>query len=409
MSESLFAPFRGERFADPTTLGRRLAPPYDVIGPEQRAALAAQDPANLVHVDLPVAAEDRDPYGEAAALLESWRAGGILARDREPSAYVLRTTSRLEDGSASSRTGVFLAVAAEPFSARRVLPHERTHRGPKEDRRRLTLATGCNLSPVFLLAPDPSGELSRLLERVTAEAPWAFVQAVGAKQEVWVALADRALELAAAAGTTPAYIADGHHRYETAVMLRDEAPAQWRSGAARTLAHVVSFRDPGLRILATHRVVEGRPLERGAVLKAASPYFARALPGQSPTLRVAFADGSEAAMVLRAEADLSRATDLPAHPAVRALPVTVADAVFLRVVVAPLMGGVPSLRYTPSKEEACAAFGLGDVAVVLLLPPTRLEEVKQVADAGQVMPPKSTFFAPKVPTGVVLRPLDDEV
>lgn len=379
-----------------------------MIGPDQRAALAALDAANIVHVDLPAAPQGGDPYPEAARLLEAWRLEGILRRDAEPSAYVLRTTSEFEDAVVRSRTGVFLAVAAEPFEKGRVKPHERTHQGPKEDRRRLTHATGCNLSPVFLLAPDESGSLSGLLQEVTAGAPWAAVEAVGAKQEVWVVEGEPARRIAELAGADPVYIADGHHRYETAVLLREEVPQEWRAGAARTLAHVVSFRDPGLMILATHRVVEGPPLGREAVIKAANPYFARALPNQRPTLRVAFSDGSIASMVLRPNADLSPASDLVGHAAVRSLPVAVADAVFVHVVLASLMGGVPSLRYTPSEKEACAGFGLGDVAVVLLLPPTRLDEVRAVADAGQIMPPKSTFFAPKVPTGVVLRPLAGE-
>lgn len=379
-----------------------------MIGPEQRAALASSDSANIVHVDLPIAPAGGDPYAEAARLLDAWRSERILLRDGEPSAYVLRTTSRLEDGVVRTRTGVFLAVSAEPFEKGCVKPHERTHPGPKEDRRRLTRATGCNLSPVFLLAPDSSGSLSGLLQRVTAEAAWAVVEAVGAKQELWVVEGERARQIAATAGADAVYIADGHHRYETAVMFRDEAPPEWRAGAARTLAHVVSFRDPGLSILPTHRVVEGQPLERQAVLKAANPYFARALPNQRPTLRVAFPDGSEARMLLRPNADLSQASDLPEHAAVRPLPVAVADAVFVRVVLASLMGGVPNLRYTPSEKEACAAFGVGDVAVVLLLPPPGLDDVRAVADAGQIMPPKSTYFAPKVPTGVVLRPLAGE-
>ncbi len=377
-----------------------------MIGVEQRAGLAVQDPANIVHVDLPVAQQQgADPYAEAARLLESWRGQGILTRDKAPSAVVLRTTSAIGDV-VRSRTGIFLAVAAEPFSEGRVLPHERTHQGPKEDRRLLTLATGCNLSPVFLLAPDESGALAAGLQRVTAGVPWAIVEALGAKQEIWVTPGGEAERLAQTAGAQPVYIADGHHRYETAALFREEAKAEWRAGATRTLAHVVSFRDPGLTILATHRIVEGPPLDRQTVLKAASPYFARVQPHQQPTLRVAFSDGSNAAMVLRAKADLSQATDLPKHAAVRGLPVAVADAVFVKVVLAKILNGVPNLRYTPDEQEAMAAFGRGDVAVAILLPPTRLEEVRAVADAKEIMPPKSTFFAPKVPTGVVLRPLD---
>jgi uncharacterized protein (DUF1015 family) len=402
----LFAPFRGERYADARSLACRLAPPYDVISPARRAELAAQDPCNIVHVDLPEAAPGADPYAAAARLLGRWRSDGTLVRDPEPTAYVLRTSGPFPDGSTRQRTGVFLAVAAEPFSRGRVLPHERTHAGPKEDRRRLTHATGCNLSPVFLLAPDSSGALAEALAETTARAPWASCTALGSQHEVWVAAGRAALRIAEAAGREPVYVADGHHRFETAVLFRGEAPERWRDGAARTLSHVVSFRDPGLEILPTHRLVVGAPVTAETFRAAAAPYFGAAPRGGEPLVTAVFAGGAEAALVLRPDADLSAARDLPAHPAVRGLAVALVDAVAVGVVGAGLLGRAPELRYTPDAAEAREAARTGSCAFGLLLPPTRLEEVRRVADAGQIMPPKSTFFAPKVPTGVVLRPLD---
>jgi hypothetical protein len=186
-------------------------------------------------------------------------------------------------------------------------------------------------------------------------------------------------------------------------------PSQLKPGARRTLAHVVSFRDPGLAILPTHRMVDGKPLDRGAVLKAATPWFARAQPGETPVLTAVFADGSSAAMSLREDADLSAATDLPQHPAVRSLAVAIADFVFVKLVVEPLLGRTPTMRYTPVEAEARAAAADKKTALSILLPPTKIEEVQAVSDAGEYMPPKSTFFAPKVPTGVVMRPLEGEM
>lgn len=405
----LFAAFRGERYADAGSLASRLAPPYDVISPARRAELAAQDPCNIVHVDLPEAAAGGDRYREAARLLERWRADGTLVRDAQPAAYVLRTSGRFPDGSARRRTGVFLAVAAEPFARGRIRPHERTHAGPKEDRRLLTHATGCNLSPVFLLAPDSSGALVEALDETTAREPWARLTALGSQHEVWIAAGASAQRIAGAASREPVYVADGHHRFETAVLFRGEAPEPWRDGAARTLSHVVSFRDPGLEILPTHRLVTGAPVEPGAFRAAAAPYFSEAPRGEEPMLTVAFARGEEIRLVARPDADLSAARDLPAHPAVRGLAVAIADAVGVGIVGAALLGSVPELRYTPDAAEAREAARMGRCAFALILPPTRLDEVRRVADAGQIMPPKSTFFAPKVPTGVVLRPLDAPV
>jgi uncharacterized protein (DUF1015 family) len=404
----LFAAFRGEHFADAASLAKRLAPPYDVINPTQRAALAALDPANIVHADLPLAPNGGDPYPVAAELLRAWRAAGTLIRDAAPSAYVLRTTATLPDGSVRARTGVFLALSAEPFSAGRVLPHERTHAGPKEDRRRLMHATGMNLSPVFVLAPDEAGTLEGLLEEVERTAPWARCEAIGATHEVWIVAGERAERLARAAGEAPVYIADGHHRFETSVLFRGEAPTEWKAGAARTLAHVVSFRDPGLAILPTHRIVQGAPLSREVFLSAAQPFFTVPADAADATLIALFADCAEVPLRLRPDADLSRVRDLAAHPAVRELAVAIADAVAIRTVAASLMRGAPALGYTADAEEARAAACGAECAFAVLLPPTRIEQVRRVADAGQVMPQKSTFFAPKIPTGVVLRTFEGE-
>lgn len=408
----MFTPFRGLRYAAPETLSDRLAPPYDVITPEMRRELAKQDAHNIVNLDLPSAPEGEDPYKYAADLLGIWQRRGELVREADPSVYVLRTTTKLADGREIQRSGVFMAVAALPFApGSRVRPHERTHAGPKEDRRRLTVATGANLSPIFLLAPDRRGDIATTIERVTAGQPWATAEALGGRHEVWIVKGPMALRLATLASDENVYIADGHHRYETAVYLREDRdlPKKWAPGAQRTLAHLVSFKDPGLAILPTHRIVEGKPLERSAVLKAANPYFARTLKGQTPTLTVVFHDGTEAAMSLRVGADLSAATDLPQHPSVRDLPVALADAVFIKLVVEPLLKRPPAvLRYTPVESEAREAVKQDKVALAVLLPPTTLEQVQAVSDAGEYMPPKSTFFAPKVPTGVVMRLLDGD-
>ncbi len=408
----LFAPFFGLRYAEPAKVALRLAPPYDVITPAQRRELVKQDPYNIIAVDLPIAAPGEDPYVYAGNLMSSWLRRGILVRDEEPCAYVLRTTTRLEDGREVRRTGAHLALAAMPYTENgRVRPHEHTHAGPKEDRRKLTLATGCNTSPILVLAPDNRGEFAKTLEQITAQPPWATVEALGGVHEIWIAKAPFALRLATFASDSPVYIADGHHRYEMAAYMRDDRdiPAKWFAGAQRTLAHVVSFKDPGLTILPAHRIVEGKPLDRAEVLKAASPYFARALPEQAPALTVVFADGTEAPMVLRPEADLSAIADLPAHPSVRSLGVAVADAVFIGVVLQSLSKAKPTLRYTPAAAEARAAATSGNVGLSLLVQAPTLDEIRAVSDAGQYLPPKSTYFMPKVPSGVVMRLFDGEM
>ena len=192
-------------------------------------------------------------------------------------------------------------------------------------------------------------------------------------------------------------------------MFRDEAPAAWRAGAARTLSHVVSFQDPGLVILPTHRLLEGDPVEPAAFLTAAEPYFSEAPAGTQSTLSVVFKGGREVPLLVRPGVDLPPIDGHAVHPAVRALEVALADGLAVGVVAAALLGGPPALRYTADAAEAREAGRQGRCACALILPPTRLEAVRRVADAGQIMPPKSTFFAPKVPTGVVLRPFDAAV
>jgi uncharacterized protein (DUF1015 family) len=406
----LFAPFFGLRYAEPAKLATKLAPPYDVITPTERRELITQDAQNIVNIDLPVAAPGEDPYKFAAEMLASWQRKVVLVRDLEPCAYVLRTTARVE-GRDVQQNGAHLAIAAMPFaSGGRVRPHKQAHASPKEDRRKLTIATGCNVSPIFVLAPDGRGDIAATLQKVVAESPWARAEALGGLHEVWIVKAPIALRLAMLASDSQVYIADGHHRYETAVHLREgrEIPTAWQPGAQRTLAHVVSFKDPGLTILPTHRIIDGKPLDRAAVLKAANPYFARALPDQTPTFTAVFADGTEAAMVLRPEADLSAATELAPQPTLRSLPVAIADEVFVKVVVQAAAGAAPKLRYTPVAEEAREAVKKGSAALAVLLPAVTLDQIRAVADEGLFMPPKATYFAPKVPTGVVMRLLEGE-
>jgi len=404
---ALFTPFRGEHYADPASLERRLAPPYDVIGPAERERLAARDDANIVRVDLPVAPEGEDPYRLAARLLGEWRARGLVVRDGSPSAYVLRTTSTLEGGATRRRTGAFLALAAEPFGRGRVKPHEQTHKGPKEDRRRLTHATATNLSPIFVLAPDEDGRLAALLAEVVAQAPWARARAADADHEIWLVSGAAAGRIADAASAASVYIADGHHRYETAVTIRSEAPEEWRAGARRTLAHVVSFKDHGLEILPTHRIVPGAPAPREAVIERAVTRWFERCDASRAVLTLVCADGAQVPLAPQPQRDLSKVPGLPG-PWAWGLPSWMCDNLLVGVCAADLVGAAPAFRYTASAAEARSAAREPGVAFTVLLRATTLEEVKTISDLGQVMPPKSTFFAPKVPTGVVLRPLGGE-
>src|SRR6266511_4865265 len=211
----LVAPFRGERYAAVERLSFLIAPPYDVIDAAERARYAALDAENIVHVMLPEAPPGRpddDRYRVAAERLAAWRRNGVLRRDSNPVLYVLAQDFTLPTGERLTRRGVFAAVAAEGYEPRRVRPHERTHAGPKADRLALMRATATNIESIFLLAPDRDRALANALAGVTRGSPVASAELNGVHIRLWMVQDQSLIPMP----ESPLYIADGHHRYETA-------------------------------------------------------------------------------------------------------------------------------------------------------------------------------------------------
>jgi len=400
--KELVVPFRGERYRESKRLSRLIAPPYDVIDAAARARFAALDAHNIVHVMLPEAPPAGDRYAWAGEQLAAWREGGVLVRDMEPAAYVMAQGDRL---------GVFVALAAEGYGPRRVRPHEKTHAGPKADRLALLRATRTNLESLFLLAPDRDGALEQALAEVAQRSPDASAELDGVAIRFWLV---RDKELSGfPLPASPLYMADGHHRYETASAYAAENPA-----ADRVLAFVASARDPGLVVLPTHRLIHGAGRRVDAVVPAWRTLFdlAPVPPGVDPVayLRqlgrdrtaclVASPDGDQLGLALKPDARLDDFPDLGASAAVRALDVARVET----LVVKPLLradASTPTLAYTADAREALESARRG-ASTAVLLNPTRVEQVFAVADASDVMPPKSTYFAPKVPSGLVLRPCE---
>ena len=406
----LVAPFRGERYAARDRLGALLAPPYDVLSREERARYAANDPHNIVHLILPEA-PGGDRYTHAARLLAEWRASAVLEADPAPSVYVVAQDYALPSGERRTRVGMLAAVRAEPFGSRRVRPHERTHSAPKADRLALLRATRANLESIFLLAPDPDRALTRALAKAASGVPAARAELDGVGIRQWVVSGERAAELARLAGRTQLYIADGHHRYETAVAYAEEHPE-----ADRVLSFIVSTADPGLTILPTHRIVFGAGRDAARLVAAWREWFdvGRVAPCMDRVERlaelgrdrtaciVAFPGAYDVSLVLKPAVALESVPGLGRSAAVRGLDVARIEA----LVVQQILGAgtaTPSLSYTPDPRAAFEAVRSGHAAAAVLLNPTRVEDVLAVADAGDVMPPKSTYFVPKVPSGLVLR------
>ena len=411
----LVAPLRGERYAAGERLSALLAPPYDVISHEDRARYAARDPHNIVHLILPEAPpHGGDRYASAARLLAEWREGGVLRPDPGESVYVVAQDYALDSGERRTRIGMLAAVRAEPFASRRVRPHEQTHSAPKADRLALLRHTRTNLESIFLLAPDPDRALARALAKVASRVPAARAELddVGLRQ--WVVSGAPATELAALAGRAQLYIADGHHRYETAV-----AYGQEHHGADRVLSFIVSAADPGLTILPTHRIIFGPGRDPGKLVTTWREWFevGRVAPCMDRVERlaelgrertaciVAFPGAYDVSLVLKPGASLDGVAGLGRTSAVRSLDVARVEA----LVVQHIFGAgtaTPSLAYTPDPRAAFEAVRAGRAAAAVLLNPTKVEQVFAVADAGDVMPPKSTYFVPKVPSGLVVRRVD---
>ncbi len=402
-------PFNALRYEPARTggLGPVLAPPYDVIGPEERAALVARSPYNVVGIDLPADPAGGDPYAHAAALLAEWRAAGIVVRDEHPAIWVLEQEYTGPDGRAARRRGFLARIRVEPYGPGRVRPHERTHPGPKEDRLRLTRATRANLSPIFALYDDPQQAAWAALERHATGEPWG--QATdddGTIHRVW-RVSDPGAIAAVREALTPSelLIADGHHRYETARVYAEEIGGE---GPHRyVLACLVALQDPGLTVFPTHRLATGLDDRRREALHAALERDWE--PDGEGGLGMGYYDGIRDERLRLRDPGIADAA-LPGRPeAYRRLDTAVLEAL---VLTGPLglseddISHLHGLAYARTAEEARERVDSGEAGAAFLMAPTPVEQIRDVAAAGEVMPPKSTYFYPKVPTGIVFNPLD---
>lgn len=405
------------------TLDRLLAPPYDVISPAEREALAALSPFNAVHLILP-AGEGDARYEAAARTLRDFRARGILERDERPAVYRYQQVFDAE-GRNWTRTGFICGVRLRRFSEGAVLPHERTLSAPKADRLKLWRACRAVASQVFGLYADPAGEAEAAL---TAEGRPHLEGRTGdgVVHRLW-RLSDPAQHrrLAAAMASRRIYIADGHHRYETMLALRDELRPQ-AAGPRATIEYGSFFlcrmEDPGLRILPTHRVLHGlAAFPRADFLRAAQAYFSvsRGQSAEPDAVREALALGARSAptlgvacgdelffLSLRRDADLSR---IAGPPVLRRLDVTLLHSLLLEQVLGVTRAAQEEqthLRYVKDLGAALREARSGAAQAAFLLNATRLDDLRDAADAGEVLPQKSTYFFPKLASGLVTVPLD---
>ena len=394
-----------------------VAPPYDVITAADRETLLRRSPYNVVRLILPDAGDE----AVVNDLFCQWQREGVLVQEAQPCLYRVEQDFVGPDGVRRTRTGVIALVRLEPYEARVVRPHERTYSGPKAGRLRLLRATRAQLSPVFALYDDPSGRVeAALAARAEHDAEIDVTDGQGTRHRLWRVVSGHE-EVEAVLAGCPLLIADGHHRYETALAYQaersgsDDAPAGW------TMMYLANACSPGLQIYPTHRVVLGVDAEVRASLPgrlASLGFTVDARPGDDAAALARALDGAGS----NPAAAIWRPGDVPllvrliddaalngAPPTLRGLDVTAVD----RLVLARALGIAADAadraerivyRHRPAEATALADDRGEAVAVLLRAPAVR--DVEAVADAGEVMPQKSTYFYPKTVDGFVFYGLD---
>jgi uncharacterized protein (DUF1015 family) len=412
-------PIRALRYDPDRTGGLQsvVAPPYDVIDEEQREALEARSPYNVVRIDLPRGGEDR--YDRAAALLDQWRADGAVVVDDSPALWTLAQDYVGPDGERRTRQGVFARVRVEEYGPGRIRPHERTHPGPREDRLRLTRATKANLSPIFSLFSDPDGAVAAALSGAGGEAVWAqttdddgTVNRLGRVDDsAAIAVVQEVLS------GTELLIADGHHRYETARVYAEEIGGE---GPHRyVLMCLVAIQDPGLTVFPTHRLVRGlAPDQHETLANALRRDFeiqplddtADLAPASGDTIRIGYIDAHfkrPYMLTLRDTAIADAALPGRSEP-YRRLDTAVLEALILKGALRMSdedIDHLDGLGYARDFDQALELVQSAEYDAAFFMAPTPVERVHEVAASGESMPPKSTYFFPKVPTGLLFNPL----
>lgn len=385
-----FQPFAGLRYSSDLPLDDVISPPYDVIDEPERERLEARSPFNSVRVELPQPEGPLDRYAAAQALLDQWLATGILVRDDAPSFYVYRMEFADELGRPRHTTGVLGALELSKPGEGDVLPHERTMSKPKDDRLNLLRAAHANLSPVWGLSMAPG--LAKLTS-VDGPPDASAVDDDGVRHQLWRVTDAAPLEaIAEAVASAPVVIADGHHRFETALAYRDERRGATGDAAADydfLMAYIVELVDDELTVEAIHRVINGLP-DGFDVLGALRPFFDSApvggLPDLGPAMGVVTPEGIWR-LEPRPDTDAKAEHDL--------------DSSRLDVALASFPDH--ELSYQHGRELVARAVDEGRAQVGVLLRPATVAQISETGRTRTRMPEKTTFFYPKLRTGLVFR------
>ena len=424
--------FRGFRYdlGRVGALSAVVAPPYDVIDAALQKKLYDQSEFNAIRLELttdePGDDDVENRYARAARTIKEWVVADAVRQDTARSLYVYEQEFEAE-GKTYTRRGFFARVRLEPFGTGRIFPHEQTMSGPKADRLKLYRATGFNLSPVFSLYPDPDGEVAKQLEPFTRnQPPLVAKDHLGVTNRLWVITDTHAIStVIGLMGPKPVFIADGHHRYETGLKYLDERKELGEVQDDEAAPHfclmmLVGMSDPGLIILPTHRLLSGLGATTSDELKAllqsefdvvesfgtdaTACWEHMQMDGAQSVLGFGtVADNQWFVAKLRDPASMARLT--PEQSAEwRELGVSILQ----KLVLGELLKGKnaqPGIQYVHLLKEATDAVAAKACDVAVLVPPATMDHVEEIAGNRETMPAKSTYFYPKVLTGVVFNSL----
>ena len=418
--ETTVVPFQGLRYNVEKVgdIADVIAPPYDVIKPEERIELEAHHPQNIIRLILSQPQDDdtekNNQYTRAAKLMQQWMSNNTLVQDTTPRYYIYDQSFTAPDGKHYTRRAIIALIKLEPFENKVILPHEKTHAGPKIDRLNLMRACHANLSPIFLLYQDINGDIEQIMQDFTDDNPPELdcSETFGSTHQLWcMENPDSNNKIQKLFSAKPLLIADGHHRYETALSFRDEMSRQrginTSLGYDYMMVNLVRMESPGLAVLAIHRLLSELTAEQINQAIAGMPevFEVHEIDSLSNLMAKLEAFRAKSPAVGVSTPDNKFRLLIPHSISEGQLDVTlVQDTIIQKLFKIETLAD--HISYTAYTDDVIDHVKEGSDRVALLMNPTPVQQVLDVAKAGSVMPQKSTYFYPKMATGFVVNLLN---